>query len=252
MRSVLAFLVLLSCASVVGGQRMLVAQAPPRLVLGEALADDSGSGTPAWTAAMPQGFALLVGYQSVVVKQSFAHDTHPDDSFLPNASVPGSAGTTSLDRAQYLALGLRYEGPAHGAWSLGVGVAGLFALTRGNGADASGWNLDDRENANDSRPAANAAFVYTDSIVGFDLSLAATYGLSRVVYVGAVADLAGVFLDNGWDRFSSFQLQSRKLVLVPAGGPKLGLRLTRDTALEGSVLWGRKGVGYSGSIVLYL
>jgi hypothetical protein len=215
-----------------------------------AAATDSDSS--AWTAAMPQGFAFFACYKTVAVDQSFAHDTHPDDSFLPNANVPGSAGTTSLARARYIDLGLRYDAPSKGRWTFNVDVAGLFAYSSGNGAGASGWNLDDRQNANDPRPPANAAFIYTDSIYGFDVALGATCGLSRFFYLGAGADLAGLVVDNGWDRFSSKAVQARKLLLVPAGGPKVGLRLTREVALEGTALFARKGVGYDGRIVIHL
>ena len=136
-------------------------------------------------------------------------------------------------------------------WSLNIDATGLFAYTSGNGADASGMNLDDRQNANDDRPAANAAFIYTDANFGFDGALGLNYKLSKHFYVGAVADFSGVFVDNGWDRNSSYQSQSTKLVLVPAGGPKFGWRMTEDIAVEGTVLIGKNGVGYNAGFVLH-
>jgi hypothetical protein len=249
MKFALVVFVTTLCVSV-AGPPVAAAQELSRLVLEDVQGGSTDMDSPAWKAALPKGVAFFTGYKSALVKQSFAHDTHPDDGFLPNADVPGSAGTTSLNRAQYLELGLRYEMPAAGRWSFDVNVAGLLAYTSGHGADASGWNLDDSQNANDSRSPDNAAFVYTNSPYGFDVALGATCGLSRVLYLGAVADLAGLVAENGWDRFSSFQVQSRKLMLVPAGGPRLGLRFTRDIGIEGRALFAKKGTGYDGGLVI--
>jgi hypothetical protein len=201
------------------------------------------------STATPTGFAALLGYKSVPVKQTFSHNTNPGDNFLPNANVPGSVGTTSLDQAQFIDVGLRYEMPIKKKWRFNIDATGLFAVTTGNGADASGMNLDDRQNANDNRPAANAAFIYTDANWGFDVALGITYSLPKNFYVGAVADLSGVFVDSGWDRYSSYTSQSTKLVLVPAGGPKLGWRMSENIAIEGTALFGKNGVGYNAGLV---
>src|ERR1035441_3310888 len=42
------------------------------------------------STAAPTGFAALLGYKSVPVKQPFSHNPKPGDKFLPNANVPGS------------------------------------------------------------------------------------------------------------------------------------------------------------------
>ena len=52
------------------------------------------------------GFSALLSYKNVPLKQTFSHNTAPSDAFLPNSDVPGSAGTTSLNHAQYISLGL--------------------------------------------------------------------------------------------------------------------------------------------------
>ena len=111
--------------------------------------------------------------------------------------------------------------------------------------------FDDIQNANDSRPAADAAFIYTDSNYGFDVALGTTFSLSKDFYVGALVDLSGVFVDNGWDRYSSYQVQSSKLVLVPAGGLKFGWRVTKDAAIEGNVLYGKNGIGFNAGLVVH-
>ena len=211
----------------------------------EALAEsDPDTGTPI-------GFGLLLGYKSVPIQQTFAHNTHLEDSFLPNANVPGSAGTTSLNRAQYIDFGLRYETPLanKSKWSVNIDAGGLFAYSSGDGADSSGMNLHDRQNANDNRPAANAAFIYTDSNWGFDATIGLNYSFSKYFYAGVAGDFTGIYVDNGWDRYSNFQSQSAKWVLVPAGGPKLGLRITESTAVEGTVLFGKNGVGFNAGLV---
>jgi hypothetical protein len=203
--------------------------------------------------ANPSGFSLLLGYKSVPVKQSFAHDTNPGDNFLPNAGIPGSAGTTSLNRAQYIEAGLRYETPyfSSSKWSLNIDAAGLLAYTAGNGATSSGMNLNDRQNANDSRPPANAAFIYTDSNWGFDATLGINYHFTRHLYAGLVGDFTGVYVENGWDRYSTYTSQQSKWVLVPAGGPKLGYRFSQHFGAEGTVLIGKNGVGFNTGLVFH-
>lgn len=210
------------------------------------LAEDAPTDAP---ASGRTGFGFLTGYKSIPVKRSFAHDTHPGDSFLPGAGIPGSAGTTSIDRAQFFELGFRFEAPLSSNWHINIDAGGLVAVTLGNGDTSLGMNLDDRQNINDNRAPANAAFVYTDARWGFDVALGINYNLSSSVYIGGVVDLAGVLIDHGWDRFSSYSSQKSELVLVPAAGPKLGVRLTENTALEGIALLGQDGVGFSAGVV---
>ena len=244
-------LILLFAASAVTAQETLATEPTTQAIESGAPDDATNPRTATWNVAMPNGLAGLLGYKSVPVKQSFSHDTNPGDSFLPNANLSGSAGRTALNRAQYIDAGFRYELPISNNWSFNVDATGLFAVTTGNGADASGMNLDDSKNANDSRPAAGAAFVYTDSKFGFDLAVGTTYSLTKDYYVGVQADLTSVFVDNGWDRFSSYEVQSSKLLLVPAAGLKLGWRVSKDAAIEGSVLYGKNGLGYSAGLVFH-
>jgi hypothetical protein len=251
MKLSLASVVLLCCGSLLLAQEGPTTQPSTKSTDEEAFRDAVDPSTSTWSSAMPGGFAVVVGYKSVKVKQSFSHNTNPEDSFLPNANVPGSAGTTRLNRAQFVDFGFRYELPADSRWSFHLDATGLFAFTTGNGADASGMNLDDRQNANDSRPAALAAFVYTDANYGFDVALGVNYSLSKDLYLGASADFAGVFVESGWDRYSSYKVQSSKLVLIPAGGPTFGWRIAKDTAIEGSVLFGKNGIGYTVGLVCH-
>jgi hypothetical protein len=125
----------------------------------------------------------------------------------------------------------------------------LFAVTSGSGANASGFNLDDHRSANDNRPVYQAGSVYTDSDFGFEVAIGATFSLSKNFYVGPLFDLSGVFIDNGWDRYSSYQIQHTRLVVIPAGGIKFGYRTSKTTAIECNVLAGKNGFGCNAGLV---
>lgn len=71
--------------------------------------------TLAQTPEEPAGpsASFIMGYtQFDLGRFTHAHDTHRDDSFLPNAGTPGSAGTTQIDGPVHMAaFGLRYTVP---------------------------------------------------------------------------------------------------------------------------------------------
>jgi hypothetical protein len=202
-----------------------------------------------WTSALPKGEPWILRYRSVPIKETFAHNTFPGDRFLPNSKVPGSAGTTVLNRAQFIDFGFRREEPITENLAFNIDATGLFAYTGGSGANASGFNLDDHRAANDSRPPRTAGYIYSDADYGFDLAVGMTWSVSKEMYVGALADFTTVFLDSGWDRYSSYVSQSSRELFVPAGGLKIGFRQTKNSVIEATILIGRNGIGYSAGIV---
>lgn len=219
----------LVCLSVAAAS--LVALAPPALA-----ADDSSD--------INSGLGLSLGYKSFNLKNtSFSHNTHPDDSFLPNANVPGSAGTTSIDgTSHYLAFGVAYqsffsrEKAPKLTWNLGFD--GLY-----------GGRKDDRQNANDMRPAANGAFVYTDSNWGMCGTLGGAYHFGKL-YVGVDGQIAGIFVDSGWDRYNSYQSEHSKLRWYSSAGPKVGFQLWKGAQIEGGVQFG-SSTTYTAAIKLF-
>jgi hypothetical protein len=193
---------------------------------------------------LPECDAEILGYRSVPVKQTFVHNTYGGDSFLPRAKVPGSAGTTILNRAQYIDYGFRWQRPLDRRWTISFDATSLFAVTGGSNTNASGFNLVDHRSENDTRYRGMADFIYTDTDFGYDLAISASYSLDKNLYIGAVADFTTVFLDSGWDRYSSFVSQSSKQLFVPAGGLRFGFRGTKTSDIEATILIGRNGVGY--------
>ncbi len=167
---------------------------------------------------------VFAGYRSLTTDYEFKHDTHPDDFFLFNSNVPGSAGTTELNgRLWYLSLG------AGGTISSGRNSYNLdFGFLIGNERDI-------QQNINDSRPPHNAAFIYSEINWGIFAAIAASYKISRVFYIGAEAQLGGVFIESGWDRFNKDQEVETKLELVPTIGPTISFYF-----IEATVQFGRK------------
>lgn len=79
------------------------------LFVGMGVAGAQGLSAPVPQGLITPGFRVLVGYQYIDLDVKFTHNTHPADFFLPNASVPGSAGTTKLGGANFLSVGIGYR-----------------------------------------------------------------------------------------------------------------------------------------------
>jgi hypothetical protein len=172
------------------------------------------------------GFGLSVGAKAFSLKNSsFSHNTHPDDAFLPNSNIPGSAGTTRLGGETYYAtLGVNFAHPLPAiskSLSWRVEVGGLV-----------GGQEDRHKNANDSRPDANAAFVYSDSTWGLYGSAGLVYHIGSHFYLGGDGEYNGVFISSGWDRFSSKESVKTDLVSIFTGGPVIGYDINKNFGVE--------------------
>ena len=180
------------------------------------------------------GVRVIVGYEYLGLHESYAHNTNPADNFLPNANVPGSAGTTTLNSGSFFKVGIGYE----------VGIAPATSISLDAGLLA-GNSRSQQQNANDSRPAANAAFVYSDASLGFFVEAAVLRHVNKF-YWGLSAQLAGVSVDNGWNRFGSDQTQSKVIAMYPSVGPKIGYAFTDNVAAELTVQYGRNVTAAAG------
>jgi len=160
----------------------------------------------------------FLGYKSLTVDYDFIHDTHPDDFFLSNASVAGSAGTTEINgRKGYFSFGGGGTVSKGGnSYSVDLGI--LIGKYR-----------DIEQNINDVRPPHNAAFIYSEINWGLFVAAAADYKISKLFRVGALAQLGGVFIESGWDRYNSDQSVQTNLELVPTIGPRIGFYLVEAT-----------------------
>lgn len=155
---------------------------------------------------------VFPGYKSVrLLNPVFSHDTHPDDSFLPDAGVPGSAGTTDLGGLQHFcAAGVGYQPRLSDSVSFNIDAGFLL-----------GGKRDRRKNANDTRPAGEESAVYSQARYGLFASAGASYYFKRL-WIGVEAQLASVFVESGWDRYDSDERQVRKARHRFSAGPKVG------------------------------
>ena len=172
------------------------------------------------------GFGFSLGERTLrLTGTTFSHNTYPADYFLPNASIPGSAGTTTLNGENYFAtIGINYAHPIESisrslSWRTEFGAL-------------IGYNEDQHENANDHRPPANGAFVYSDAIWGGYGQWGITYHLGNHLYVGLDVEGDVVFLDNGWNRYSTKTTQKMNEDWIVAGGPALGYDFNNQYGIE--------------------
>lgn len=225
---------------------MMIAFVTPALAFGalsypasRAIAQEPAFDAVPTTAA---GFSLAFGYKLIDIgAQTYSHDTHPNDSFLPNANVPGSAGTTSLDgRISMAAIGARYTQP----------VSGPFYATFEVGLLVS-YDVVDEKNANDTRPDSDASFIYSRAALGAYASAGLAYKFGRFS-LGATAQVAAVEIENGWDRpgryysnswIDDFQVDYYTTEYAWSVGPTFGYQFDDQLALEATVSFGDRVTG---------
>ncbi|HBT96140.1 MAG TPA: hypothetical protein DEB25_00070 [Desulfobulbaceae bacterium] len=174
-------------------------------------------------------FRAVIGYKTLTLTDhSFRHDTHPDDSFLPDAAVPGSAGTTDIGSGllSFLALGGGYQTRLSKSMSFNIDAGCLF-----------GGNRSRRQNANDIRPPEEAVFVYSETKFGAFASMRISYYMGEFS-LGAEAQYAALMVDAGWDRYGSDERQSRTCEHQFSAGPKVGYDIG-PLALEGTFQFGQ-------------
>lgn len=184
-----------------------------------------GLSAPAGAADNP--WAVDVGYRYLTgVDFEYSHDSHPDDRWLPNGSVPGSAGKTYVSDVHAIQLGLSRDfrlGEDWVAWSsLQIGF---------------GLNTDNHQNDNDYRPPENGAFVFSWPLLITDVGVGVGYEIGRV-RLGAEVRGGGLLILSGYDRYSSLDVQSTDWEWLFGAGPKVSVRLWDHVAIEGGVLFG--------------
>jgi len=177
-------------------------------------------------AVVPNGgIRVALGYRSVHLDaHEYSHDTHPGDSFLPNANVPGSAGTTEVGGSlHFFTLSAGYQSPFREKWLLAsdVGIMG-------------GGERDCHQNSNDDRPASSGAFVYSQARFGLFAATGLSYRLARF-RLGIEGQLAGVFVDSGWYRYANDDSEHTEFVLVPSMGPQFVYRCGEMFNVEATV-----------------
>ncbi|MEI6304520.1 MAG: hypothetical protein WCP09_00670 [Candidatus Taylorbacteria bacterium] len=178
-------------------------------------------------------FGITAGIMAIQPSsKSYAHDTHPGDSFLPNSGQPGSAGETSIDSFQpFGSVGLRYAHPISAIspkllWKIEAG--GLFG------------NAETRQkNANDPRADGSSAYVYSRAQFGFYGNVGLQYYIwNDSLYIGGDIGITGLFIDNGWERFGSKQSESTKTEAYFTAGPTIGYVFDKTILVEASAQFG--------------
>lgn len=168
-----------------------------------------------------------LGYRYISgIDYKYSHDTHPDDRWLPNGTVPGSAGSTHVSEAHVVQFGLGrdFALPHHFlAWSsldLGFGV-----------------NMDDHQNDNDPRDPAQGAFVFSWPLFMADVGVGVGYEIGPVLVGGEVRG-GGLLILSGYDRYSQLDPQSADWEWMGGAGPKVSVRLSDSVRVEARLLFG--------------
>jgi hypothetical protein len=190
------------------------------------------------------GFRLFSGLKTLNLgDQRFRHDTHPDDSFLPDSGVPGSAGETNARGTLFgttLGGGYRQRLSDWFSLTLDMGVLLLENETR-----------DRHQNDNDPRPASSGSFVYSEAVAGFVWYASTALSLHIGKFqAGIEAQIAGgVRIEHGWDRFRSHQSQRSDYEYFRSAGPRIGWASTEFPLVEGTVQFNH-GASFEIRIVL--
>lgn len=174
-----------------------------------------------------EGIGFDIGYKAVSIYADSSHATHSDDSFLS-----GDAGKTEVGLGHYVAIGGSYRVLLSDNWAVNLGVGGLI-----------GYNRDESQNDNDSRPASSGSFIYSESIWGAYGTLGVEYAFSESWYVGIESQIVGAYVEHGWDRWGSDQGESSEFAIVPTVGPKIGYMIWNGYSVEATVQIGAEGIG---------
>lgn len=162
-----------------------------------------------------------VGYKNID-GIAYEHETHPDDAIF----MTGSPGSTSVDNAFLLALGLR------------VKRTNTFGLPLEFTADAGGLlslAKDRHQNNNDSRPKSQGSFVYSKvSPFGMETRIGTLFYPFQDIPLGfgGEATLSVFRTEHGWDRFGKDEKAQSKWHYAFTAGPKVGLNIFDHLFLE--------------------
>ena len=168
-----------------------------------------------------------IGYRYIELDYEYRHDTHPDDSFLTNSDVPGSAGTTGFSEAHMFYLGGRYAVDLSKSFS--VHVDGGFLL---------GGDTDRRKNANDTRSDETSAYVYSSFGHGGQASVGLDYRITHKLSCGVEGQWTAVAVESGWDRWGAYDDVVDEYTTFASIGLKAGYHFNEFAALEAGYQFG--------------
>lgn len=186
------------------------------------------------TANKNDGFSVLLGYSYLTGGPKYAHDTHPADAWMQNGTVPGSAGETGAEDLHFLQVGARYEFEVFKGMT--VNFDGLALL---------GANENKHQNANDTRPAGEGSFVYSNAPYGAMFGTGVNYYFGGGLYVGLGAQMNFVYFEHGWDRWGSQQAAKTENEWFATVCPRIGWQFGGDMKMS-IELAGQMGQDFKG------
>ena len=169
---------------------------------------------------------ILAGYRYIDVDYQYDHDTHPDDSYLPNSQLPGSAGTTEIGGSSWFFIGGRYQ------MLLGEKLSGSL-----NGGLLLGGDEDKQLNSN-SLKGQDDLYVYSRSSYGTSMAVALDYQAGSRIRCGVEGQLTGMKMENGYHRWGSYDERSSEWSFFPSIGPRVALELNENFVVETSYHFG--------------
>lgn len=180
-------------------------------------------------------FGLSLGYTGVSLSGStweFAHNTHPQDAFLPGSGIPGSAGKTSLegDLVSMFSCAATYQWRFLENFTFGVEAGYMF-----------GEDRVEQANANDSRPASGNSRVYSQLTGGVFAGAEVDFHFAnepmKGFFVGLAAHADSLTMESGWNRWGADQPVEKDTTWVATVGPTFGWEV-ENMAIKGSILFG--------------
>ena len=178
----------------------------------------------------PQGGVHLGYFYAKGKPYAYSHNTHPGDTFLPNASTPGSAGKTEIDGGlNFLEIGFDGYLPVANDWAFNAGFSGLFGGVR-----------EAHQNDNDPRPPASSASVYSQVQYGATGSIGFGY-YSEYFDIGIEGRETMLYYESGWDRFGRDGRAYREFRWTPSYGPKIGIGPVKNFRIESGLYFSNEG-----------
>ena len=175
--------------------------------------------------AKDPGWGIVTGYRYIDVDFQYSHDTHEDDSYLPDSQVPGSAGTTEIGGSNWFFLGGRYQMALGERWFGNVDAGMIFG-----GDEVKSKNSNDVNDANED----DNLFIYSRSSFGWLTAIALNYQATSRLSCGVEGQLTGAQVESGYHRWGSYDNRSDDWSISTSIGPKAGYEFAENFMLETS------------------
>lgn len=176
-------------------------------------------------------WGILTGYKYIDLDFQYTHDTHQDDSYIPDGHTPGSAGTSELGGTSWFFLGGRFQVPlSHTLYST-VDAGMIF-----------GGDEEKIKYVNDY-PDRDDLNIYSRSSFGTVLAAALNYQATDRVSCGIEGQVTGVRIESGYHRWGTYDARTFEWSFMPSIGPKAGVKVADGFSLETAYYFGANQQG---------